>query len=146
MIAGIRVTGTADAPQVSVFSDPPKSDNEALSYLIRGEGLDPAGEDDNSMITSALINLGLSQGNRVLESLGDAVGISGLGVDTEGAGDSSKVAVSGYILPGLKVKYAVGLFDSLATITLRYRVIPRLYVEAASGVDQALDVLYSFEF
>ena len=146
VIAGIRVTGTADAPQVSVFSDPAKSDNEALSYLIRGEGLDPAGEDDNSMITSALINLGLSQGNRVLESLGDAVGISGLGVDTEGAGDSSKVAVSGYILPGLKVKYAVGLFDSLATITLRYRVIPRLYVEAASGVDQALDVLYSFEF
>lgn len=146
VIAGIRVTGTADAPQVSVFADPAKSDNEALSYLIRGEGLDLAGEDDNTMITSALINMGLSQGNRVLEGLGDAVGINGLGVDTEGAGDSSKVAVSGYILPGLKVKYAVGLFDSLATITLRYRVIPRLYVEAVSGVDQALDVLYSFEF
>jgi len=44
------------------------------------------------------------------------------------------------------VKDAVGLFDSLATLTLRYRVIPRLYVEAASGVDQAMDVLYSFEF
>lgn len=146
VIAGIRVSGQAEMPEVTIFTEPEKSQTESLSYLMRGEGLDPAGEDDNSMITSALINLGLSQGSRAIESLGDAVGISGLGVDTEGVGDSSKVAVSGYILPGLKVKYAVGLFDSLATLTLRYRVIPRLYVEAASGVDQALDVLYSFEF
>ncbi len=146
VIAGIRVTGQADMPEVTIFTEPEKSQTESLSYLMRGEGLDPAGEDDNSMITSALINLGLSQGSRAIESLGNAVGISGLGVDTEGVGEGSKVAVSGYVLPGLKVKYAVGLFDSLATLTLRYRVIPRLYIEAASGVDQALDVLYSFEF
>lgn len=50
------------------------------------------------------------------------------------------------MLPGLKVKYGVGIFDSLATLTLRYRVIPKLYVEAATGVDQALDMLSSFEF
>ncbi len=146
VIAGIRVTGQADRPEVTIFTEPQKSQTESLSYLMRGEGLDPNGEGDNSMITSAIINLGLSQGNRVIEQLGDAVGISGLGLDTEGVGEDSAVAVSGYILPGLKVKYAVGLFDSLATLTLRYRVIPRLYVEAASGVDQALDVLYSFEF
>lgn len=146
VIAGIRVTGSVDSPQVAVFSDPAKSETEALSYLIRGEGLDPSGDSDNTMITSALINLGLSQGSHVFESLGDAVGISGLGFETEGVGDSSQLVVSGYVLPGLKVKYGVGIFDSLATLTLRYRVIPRLYVEAVSGVDQALDLLYSFEF
>lgn len=146
VIAGIRVTGSVDSPQVAVFTDPVKSETEALSYLIRGEGLDPSGDSDNTMITSALINLGLSQGSHVFESLGDAVGISGLGFETEGVGDSSQLVVSGYVLPGLKVKYGVGIFDSLATLTLRYRVIPRLYVEAVSGVDQALDLLYSFEF
>ena len=146
VIAGIRVTGSVDSPQVAVFTDPAKSETEALSYLIRGEGLDPSGDSDNTMITSALINLGLSQGSHVFESLGDAVGISGLGFETEGVGDSSQLVVSGYVLPGLKVKYGVGIFDSLTTLTLRYRVIPRLYVEAVSGVDQALDLLYSFEF
>ena len=146
VIAGIRVTGSVDSPQVAVFTDPAKSETEALSYLIRGEGLDPSGDSDNTMITSALINLGLSQGSHVFESLGDAVGISGLGFETEGVGDSSQLVVSGYVLPGLKVKYGVGIFDSLATLTLRYRVLPRLYVEAVSGVDQALDLLYSFEF
>lgn len=144
--AGVRVTGSANFPKVSVFCDPEKSETEALSYLIRGEGLDPSGDSDNSMITSALINLGLSQGSQVFRSLGDAVGISGFGVGTEGVGDSSQLVVSGYVLPGLKVKYGVGIFDPLATLTLRYRIIPRLYVEAVSGVDQALDLLYSFEF
>ena len=61
-------------------------------------------------------------------------------------GDNSQLVLSGYVLPDLKVKYGVGIFDSLATLTLRYRVIPKLYVEAATGVDQALDMLYSFEF
>lgn len=143
---GIRVTGTAEMPQVAVFTDPVKSETETLSYLIRGEGLDPSGDSDNTMITSALINLGLGQGSQVVESLGDAVGISGLGLDTEGVGESSQLVVSGYVLPGLKVKYGVGIFDSLATLTLRYRIIPRLYIEAVSGVDQALDLLYAFEF
>lgn len=144
--AGIRVSGTAEFPEVSVFTDPAKSETEALSYLMRGEGLDPAGDSDNSMITSALINLGLSQGGKAIEQLGDAIGIFGLGLDTEGVGDNSQLVLSGYVLPGLKVKYGVGIFDSLATLTLRYRVIPKLYVEAATGVDQALDMLYSFEF
>lgn len=144
--AGIRVLGTAEFPKVSVFTDPAKSETESLSYLMRGEGLDPAGDSDNSMITSALINLGLSQGGKAIEQLGDAIGISGLGLDTEGVGDNSQLVLSGYVLPGLKVKYGVGIFDSLATLTLRYRVIPKLYVEAATGVDQALDMLYSFEF
>lgn len=99
VIAGIRVTGSVDSPQVAVFTDPAKSETEALSYLIRGEGLDPSGDSDNTMITSALINLGLSQGSHVFESLGDAVGISGLGFETEGVGDSSQLVVSGYVLP-----------------------------------------------
>lgn len=61
-------------------------------------------------------------------------------------GDSAQVVVSGYILPGLQLKYGIGIFDSLATLTLRYRLMPRLYLEAVSGVSQALDLLYRFEF
>ncbi len=54
--------------------------------------------------------------------------------------------VSGYVLPGLQVKYGVGMSDSITTLTLRYRLMPKLYLEAVSGVDPALDLLYQFEF
>lgn len=144
--AGIRVTGTAESPQVTLFSTPQLSEQETLSYLIRGEGLGSEEGSSASMMTSMLIGVGTSQGSGILSEVGDAVGLRGLGVDTTGTGDSQQVVVSAYVLPGLQVKYGVGIFDSLATLTLRYRLMPRLYLEAVSGVEQALDLLYRFEF
>ena len=142
--AGIRVTGLANAPKVEVFSDPTMSQQEALSYLLRGEGLGSDG--DSNALTSALVGLGVAQSGQVMGKIGETFGVSNLSLDTAGVGDSQQVQVSGYVLPGLQVKYGVGLFDSLATLTLRYRLMPRLYLEAVSGVDQALDLLYQFEF
>jgi len=143
--AGVRVTGLADEPKAEVFSDPTMSQQEALSYLLRGQGLDSTGS-DSSALTSALVGLGLAQSGQVVGKIGETFGVSNLALDTAGVGDSQQVQVSGYVLPGLQVKYGVGIFDSLATLTLRYRLMPKLYLEAVSGIDQALDVLYQFEF
>lgn len=145
VIAGIRVTGVATRPKLTVFSEPAMSQQEALSYLVRGQGLG-RDSDSGSALTSALIGLGVSQTGSVVSQIGSAVGIQNLGVDTEGVGDGSQVVVSGYVLPGLQVKYGVGIFDSLATLTLRYRLMPLLYLEAVSGVNQVVDLLYRFEF
>ncbi|MGG6109827.1 autotransporter assembly complex protein TamB [Pantoea allii] len=142
--AGLRVTGLADEPKVEVFSDPAMSQQEALSYLLRGQGLKSDG--DGNALTSALVGLGVAQSGQVVGKIGETFGVSNLALDTTGVGDSQQVQVSGYVLPGLQVKYGVGIFDSLATLTLRYRLMPKLYLEAVSGVDQALDLLYQFEF
>ncbi|NDO83003.1 translocation and assembly module TamB [Citrobacter sp. NCU1] len=145
VIAGVRVTGTADEPKAEIFSDPAMSQQEALSYLLRGQGLDSE-QNDSAAMTSMLIGLGVAQSGQVVGKIGETFGVSNLALDTQGVGDSSQVVVSGYVLPGLQVKYGVGIFDSLATLTLRYRLMPKLYLEAVSGVDQALDLLYQFEF
>ncbi|WMQ74466.1 MAG: Translocation and assembly module subunit TamB [Sodalis sp.] len=142
---GVRVTGLADQPKVEVFSDPVKSQQEALSYLLRGQGLDASGTDSNIM-TSMLIGMGVAQSGQVVGKIGQAFGVSDLSLDTQGVGDRSQVVVSGYIAPGLQVKYGIGIFDSLITLTLRYRLMPKLYLEAVSGLNQALDLLYWFEF
>jgi len=143
--AGVRVTGLADEPKVEIFSDPAKSQQEALSYLLRGQGLGATGSDSDAL-TSALVGLGVAQSGQVVGKIGETFGVSNLALDTAGVGDSQQVQVSGYVLPGLQVKYGVGIFDSLATLTLRYRLMPKLYLEAVSGISQALDVLYQFEF
>ncbi|MFT8212225.1 MAG: autotransporter assembly complex protein TamB [Symbiopectobacterium sp.] len=143
--AGVRITGAASAPHIEVFSTPTLSQQEALSYLLRGQGLDSTGSDSN-MMTSALVGLGVAQSGQVVGRIGEAFGVSDLALDTQGAGDESQVVVSGYVLPDLQVRYGIGIFDSLATLTLRYRLMPRLYLEAVSGLDQALNVLYQFEF
>lgn len=145
VIAGVKVTGLADKPKVEIFSEPAKTQQEALSYLLRGEGLD-SGDANGSQMTSMLIGLGVAQSGQLVGKIGETFGVSDLAVDTQGVGDSSQVVVSGKITNDLQVKYGVGIFDSLATLTLRYRLMPKLYLEAVSGVNQALDLLYQFEF
>ncbi|CZF84087.1 Translocation and assembly module TamB [Grimontia celer] len=140
--AGIRVTGPADAPEVQVFSDPAMPQANALSYLTRGRNLDS--ESDGNAMTSMLIGLGLSQSGKLVGQIGEAFGVQDLSVDTSGSGNDEKVEVSGYILPGLQVKYGVGIFTSLPEFTVRYRLLSDLYVEAVSGADNAVDLLYQF--
>ncbi|GEM74317.1 autotransporter assembly complex protein TamB [Vibrio sagamiensis] len=144
VIAGINVTGPANEPKVEVFSQPAMSQANALSYLLRGQKLD-AESGDNAM-TTALIGLSLAQSGQVVGQIGEAFGVEDLQLDTAGVGDDSQVTVSGYILPGLQVKYGVGIFNSLGEFTVRYRLLKDLYVEAVSGVDSAVDLLYQFDF
>ncbi|MGL5551714.1 MAG: translocation/assembly module TamB domain-containing protein, partial [Plesiomonas shigelloides] len=146
VVAGIRVTGMADNPLMTIFSEPSMSQAEALSYILRGEPLDDGNSNDNGAMTSALIGIGLSQSSQLVGQIGQAFGISDLALDTQGVGDNSQVVISGYIMPGLQIKYGVGIFDSLAELTLRYRLMPSLYLQAVSGLNQAVDLIYQFEF
>lgn len=142
---GIRVLGPVSQMKSEIFSDPSMDQASQLSYLLRGRGLETNAE-DNSMLSSALLTIGLSQTGQLISGIGDALMIKDLGVSTQGVGANSQVVVSGYVLPDLQVKYAMNIFDSLSTLTLRYRLMPKLFVEASSGLNQAVDVLYNFEF
>lgn len=144
VIAGVRVTGSIDASKLEVFSDPIKSQQEAWSYLLRGDGIHNSGADSNAM-TSMLIGVGVAKSAKFINKIGEVFGVSNLALDTQGIGESSQIVVSGYVFPSLQVKYGIGIFDSLATLTLRYHIMPKLYLEAISGIDQALDLLYRFE-
>ena len=144
--AGVNVSGTAAAPKVTLFSDPAMSEENKLSYLLTGHGLDNGSDaETTSMMTTALIGLGVSQTGRVVGSVGEALGIRGLTVDTAGGGDDTQVVVSGYVLPGLQVKYGMGVFDAVTTLTLKYRLLPQLYLQAVSGESQNLGLLWKFK-
>ncbi|CAM3570698.1 Translocation and assembly module TamB [Vibrio aerogenes CECT 7868] len=142
--AGIQVTGPADNPSVTVFSDPSMPQANALSYLLRGKNL--TSDSGGHTVTSSLIGLTLAQSGKLVGELGQAFGVQDLELDTNGAGDDTQVTVSGYILPGLQVKYGVGIFNSVGEFTVRYRLMKDLYLEAVSGLTNTVDLLYQFEF
>ncbi|MBA5764544.1 translocation/assembly module TamB [Vibrio sp. 404] len=142
--AGVKVIGPADEPQLTIFSDPAMPQANALSYLLRGQDID--GESGGNAMTTTLIGLSLAKSGKVVGELGEAFGVQDLQLDTAGSGDESQVTVSGYVLPGLQVKYGVGIFDSVGEFTVRYRLMKNLYLEAVSGLDSAVDLLYQFQF
>lgn len=145
--AGVRVIGIADSPEVTIFSEPSKPQDQALSYLLTGRSLESSGEAGSSgSIGAALIGLGISKSGKLVGSIGEVFGIQDLNLGTSGVGDKSKVTVSGNITNRLQIKYGVGLFDGLAEVTLRYRLMPQLYFQSVSSTNQVFDLLYKFEF
>ncbi len=147
VVAGIKVIGLADSPNVEVFSEPSMPQDQALSYILTGRSLENSGETGSSgSVGAALLGLGLGKSGKLVGGIGETFGIQDLNLGTAGVGESSKVVVSGNITPRLQVKYGVGLFDGLAEVTLRYKLIPQLYLQSVSGVNQAFDLLYQFDF
>ncbi|MFD1008750.1 autotransporter assembly complex protein TamB [Oceanisphaera ostreae] len=144
---GVQVTGNASQPKLKVFSEPGMPQAEQLSYLLRGRGLDGGGETDgNALVQSMLLSAGVSTVGGVVSNVGEALGLQDVALDTGGSGEDTEVNISAYVLPGLQVGYGVGVFSSIGELRLRYELLPRLYLQAASGLNQAIDLFYRFEF
>lgn len=143
VIAGLRVTGSADSPSLEIFSEPAMDEASALSYLLRGRAPDSSGGADGAL-TSALIGITLGKTGGAVGAIGEAFGIDDLSLDTTGAGDESQVVVTGNLTERLSIGYGVGVFSPIAELTLRYQLWRSLYLEAVSGAAQAVDLVYSF--
>ena len=139
---GIKVNGTVTRPDWEVYSVPTMSQQEQLSYLLRGRGLENG---DNSSLQSILLNVGVSQIGGVVSTVGEAIGFSDVTLDTEGSGDDTQVTIGGNIAPGLRLSYGAGVFSAVAEIKVRYELMPRLYLQAVSGLAQAVDIFYQFK-
>ncbi|WP_066017516.1 translocation/assembly module TamB domain-containing protein [Endozoicomonas atrinae] len=139
---GIQVSGPPSRPEFSIYSDPSMSQQEQWSYLLRGRGLE---DGDSSAVQSMLIGFGVSQFGGVVTSIGEKIGLSDVTLDTQGSGDDTQVTIGGTIAPGLRVQYGAGVFNSIAEVKVRYELMPRLYLQAISGVAQAIDLFYQFK-
>jgi translocation and assembly module TamB len=93
-----------------------------------------------------LITQGLSRSQGMVNKIGKAFGVQDIALASKGSGDETKVEISGYLLPGVQVRYSIGIFDSITEIAVRYQIMPQLYIEATNGLNNALDILYKFDW
>lgn len=145
VIAGIRLSGSAEQPTTEVFSEPAMSQEQALSYLIMGRPLGETGEDTN-MVAQAALALGVAGSASTTGKLASNLGIKDFELDTSGSGDETSVVASGKITDKLSLRYGVGVFEPANTIALRYLLSKRVYLEAASGIASSLDIFYKRDF
>ncbi|MGO3896952.1 MAG: translocation/assembly module TamB domain-containing protein, partial [Psychrobacter sp.] len=78
--------------------------------------------------------------------IGQAFGLQGLTVDASGSSEDTNVNVTGYVTPDLYIRYGVGVFNAESTLSARYQLTRRIYVEASSATENAIDVVYSWRF
>ncbi|WP_232059172.1 translocation/assembly module TamB domain-containing protein [Kineobactrum salinum] len=142
--AGVVVTGTLEEPRLRVYSEPAMSQTEALSYLVRGRGLDSgAGADGTAMALS--MGTGLVNQSAVVEELNRLPGLRNVEFGTSGTENETAATVSGYIGERIYVSYGVGLYEPVNALTARLYLQTRLWLEVVSRLESSVDLYYSFD-
>nr|WP_228550530.1 translocation/assembly module TamB domain-containing protein [Endozoicomonas sp. OPT23] len=138
---GVNVSGVVTKPEWTIYSSPSMTRQEQLSYLLKGTSVSNPGE---ASIESLAISAGIGQLGGFANNLGDKLGIDDLALEAEGTGDDTQIVIGGYFAPGLKLQYGAGVFNSIGELKARYELMPKLYLQVITGLDQAVDVFYRF--
>ncbi|MEL7311253.1 MAG: translocation/assembly module TamB domain-containing protein, partial [Pseudomonadota bacterium] len=137
---GIDITGSPDALESELFSEPDRTDAEKLSLLLTGRDLSNNSEDDGASLADAAITLGLRQAFGVSSAIRNGVGLDTLTLD--GSGRDGRILAGKQLSERIYLQYAYGVFDQLSSVLLRFQINDRLALESVSGEDQAFDLLY----
>ncbi|KKW68590.1 hypothetical protein AAV94_04295 [Lampropedia cohaerens] len=133
--AGVRVTGTALAPRVQLYSEPTLPESETLSWVVLGRA-PGAGSDGNAMQQAALGLLAGSVGNSLAQGLGfDEVGLS-----------ESGVSIGKRLSDQLYVTYEAGLSGAASTLYVFYDITRRLTARGETGEQTAVDLIYTLTY
>jgi len=146
-IAGLRVGGPLAEPEVTLFTEPAdKSQDAILSYILLGRDINDASDQEQNLLASAALALTLNGGRGKATEFAESFGIKEFSLDARGRGDDTEVVVSGRLSDRLLLRYGRSVFSPGSTLYLRYDITRQLYLEAAQGVERAVDLFYSFSF
>lgn len=135
VVAGLRIRGSAQAPELTVFSDPPMGQANALSYIVAGKPLDDigSGEGEGDAVQAATRSLGAAAGGLLAKNVGRRLGADELSVKDDEMIGGAALTVGQYLSPRVYLSYGVGLFEPGEVVTLRYKINSDLSVQAQRG-------------
>lgn len=135
VVAGLRVRGSAQNPELTVFSDPPMGQANALSYIVAGKPLDEigSGEGEGDAVQAATRSLGAAAGGLLAKNVGRRLGADELSVKDDEMIGGAALTVGQYLSPRVYLSYGVGLFEPGEVVTLRYKINSDLSVQAQRG-------------
>jgi translocation and assembly module TamB len=143
--AGVQVTGTVQAPNAKLISEPNVPDNEKLSWLLFGHGTDQGNNvGQQSAMTNALALLGSASGKRIAQTFG--LDEFSIGTSEVGLTDPQVVMLSKAINERLVLGYEQGLQSASNAIKMTLNLSRFWSVSAYGGTFQGLDLLYTRRF
>jgi translocation and assembly module TamB len=144
--AGLELHGTLLAPQLTVFSDPPMAERDALSYVVLGHSLDQSSQNENGIVSKAANTLGVSGGDYVAGTLARQLGLDEASVESEGGTfENSSLRLGTYLSPRVYVNYGIGILDQVSTLRIQYFLSRMWTLQAEAGPENSAQVLYTFE-
>ncbi len=142
---GVQVQGPVEEDlALEIYSEPSMSQTEAMSYLVRGRGIDAGAGLDG---TSAALSMASGVVNRseLVAELNRIPGLSNIEFGAEGSDTDTAATVSGYLGERIYLSYGVGLYEPVNVLTTRFYLRSRLWLEVVSSIENSVDLYYSFD-
>jgi translocation and assembly module TamB len=144
---GVQVSGTALNPRVRLFSEPELSEIDKLSWLVLGRASDGLGRTDTALLQRAALALLAGEGEGVTDKLTKAIGLDEVSLrQTEGEVKETVVSLGKQLSRRWYVGYERSLNATTGTWQLIYRVAQRFTLRAQSGLDNSLDVIWTWRW
>lgn len=142
---GVEVSGTADNLEFSLFSDPAMEESDILAYMVVGRARSQVGQQDESLLNSAAMAMGLNKGFGIFNELSGLLPVDEMYIEGEEADDMSLV-VGKHLTEELFIGYGHNFFNQEGEVRIRYDLGSGFSVESRSTGDvTGADLLYSFE-
>lgn len=143
LTVGVHVTGTLAQPKLTLYSQPPMSQENILSYIVLGQPLDSVSGSGNNALSQAAALYALRGGNRgVLSRVQDALGLDSISVGnissdpshpvfnnpnsnyvTDGStSNTSAVFIGKSLTNRLYISYGIGVQNNQQEVRARYRL------------------------
>jgi translocation and assembly module TamB len=155
--AGVAVSGTVRVPIIQLTSSPLVPDNEKLSWLVLGQGLDRTSGADVAALQTASAALlgrrGKSVTTQVAESVGlDDISVHGSSATGRGAARGASPAAGQVVAFGKRITdrltlvYEQGLTVATNALRLEYSLTRAITLRAEAGTISSVGVYYRRNF
>ncbi len=144
---GVSIAGTALNPRVRLYSDPEMSDTDKLSWLVLGRAPDGLGKADTALLQRAAIALLAGEGEAPTDSLMRAIGLDDISVrQSDGEVRETVITLGKQLSRRWYVGYERGVNATTGTWQLIYRIAQRFTLRAQSGLENSLDLIWTWSF
>ena len=146
---GITISGNAENPEFSLYSDPSLPDQDILALIF----FEKESEELSSTDAFKLISIAdsLRRGNKdskvnvITNNIAGFLGVDNVDVSLDSGNDKRQVSVSSKINSKLDIGYAYNFISSLQAIFLRYKINERWSIQSSVDVESGADIKYKIE-
>ncbi len=147
--AGVQVTGSAQAPRVTLYSDPELPDAEKLSWVVLGRNASAGGAEAAVLQQAALALLGRNGGQSPTANAASRLGLDEIGFRGATTGEDASAAALTFgkrLSKDLYVTYERSLSGTLGTLYIFYDLSRRLTLRGQTGEKSAVDIIYTVKY
>lgn len=144
---GVAITGSTRQPRVALFSDPDMSDNAKLSWLVLGRPPEETSGGDTALLQAAAMAILAGEGDGAAAQLQRLNPLDTFSVrQTDGAVRDTVLTVGKQLSQRWYIGYERVLSQTSGNWQLIYRLGQRLTVRLQTGIDNAIDVIWSWRW